>query len=30
MKHFHEIGIPGERLEKLTPHGIFATFDAAQ
>jgi menaquinone-9 beta-reductase len=29
MNHFHEIGIPGEWLEKLTPHGIFATFDGA-
>ena len=29
MKHFREIGIPGEWLEKLTPHGIFATFDGA-
>jgi 2-polyprenyl-6-methoxyphenol hydroxylase-like FAD-dependent oxidoreductase len=29
MKHFGEIGIPGEWLEKLTPHGIFATFDGA-
>lgn len=29
MNHFHEIGIPGEWLENLTPHGIFATFDGA-
>ena len=29
MKHFREIGIPGAWLDKLTPHGIFATFDGA-
>ena len=29
MKHFREIGIPGAWLERLTPHGIFATFDGA-
>ena len=29
MKHFREIGIPGEWLDSLTPHGIFATFDGA-
>ena len=29
MKNFLEIGIPGEWLDKLMPHGIFATFDGA-
>lgn len=29
MKHFREIGIPGAWLDRLTPHGIFATFDGA-
>lgn len=29
MKHFAEIGIPKAWLERLTPHGIFATFDGA-
>ena len=29
MKHFREIGIPGAWLDKLIPHGIFATFDGA-
>jgi len=29
MKHFRKIGIPGAWLDKLTPHGIFATFDGA-
>lgn len=29
MQHFREIGIPGAWLDKLTPHGIFATFDGA-
>lgn len=29
MKHFREIGIPEAWLEKLTPEGIFATFDGA-
>jgi len=29
MKHFREIGIPEPWLEKLTPHGTFATFDGA-
>jgi len=29
VKHFHEIGIPGEWLENLAPHGIFETFDGA-
>lgn len=29
MTHFLQIGIPAEWLEKLTPHGIFATFDGA-
>ena len=29
MKHFREIGIPGAWLDRLIPHGIFATFDGA-
>lgn len=29
MKHFREIGIPGDWLDKVSPHGIFATFDGA-
>lgn len=29
MRHFHQIGIPEPWLERLTPHGIFATFDGA-
>ncbi len=29
MDHFHQIGIPAHWLAKLTPHGIFATFDGA-
>lgn len=29
MQHFHQIGIPASWLERLTPHGIFATFDGA-
>jgi 2-polyprenyl-6-methoxyphenol hydroxylase-like FAD-dependent oxidoreductase len=29
MQHFREIGIPAAWLEKLTPHGILATFDGA-
>ena len=29
MRHFREIGIPGEWLDRLTPGGIFATFDGA-
>jgi menaquinone-9 beta-reductase len=29
MNHLREIGIPVSWLERLTPHGIFATFDGA-
>lgn len=29
MNQFREIGLPAEWLERLTPHGIFSTFDGA-
>jgi len=29
MSQFYEIGLPVEWLERLTPHGIFSTFDGA-
>ena len=29
MNQFHEIGLPTGWLERLTPHGIFSTFDGA-
>jgi 2-polyprenyl-6-methoxyphenol hydroxylase-like FAD-dependent oxidoreductase len=29
MGQFREIGLPGEWLERLTPYGIFSTFDGA-
>lgn len=29
IQHFHQIGIPASWLQRLTPYGIFATFDGA-
>ena len=29
LEHFREIGIPASWLERVTPHGVFATFDGA-
>jgi len=29
LQHFREIGVPGDWLHNVTPHGVFATFDGA-